>query len=445
MDQQIYQLEMFFPFKICDPIHGFIRFDSLEQKVIDTFAFQRLRYLHQMGVVFLLYPGATHCRFAHSLGVMELATRIFDTITHKRHLIFKNGIPQTEEELNYYRKILRLAALCHDLGHLPFSHTAEKELLPYGGHERMTLAIIQSDEMKRIWREIPFSHPTLEDDIIKLSVGEKGLKSMGISMNWTSWERILSQVITEDNFGADRIDYLLRDPYYTGVGYGHFDYRQLIDTLRILPALDQSGIPLKNSLTIGIAQNGIQSVESLWIARYLMYARVYHHPKARIYSKHMARFMIEYFGKMGFPCHIRDYLKLTDYHLLDVLSKALESPVNLGHEDASALFHRKPCYKEIPLGKYSMTALYPHLEKLQKKFNNCIFIDEIQTTHGQSENQRNFSVVTEEGEIIPSKEESLFLSDIPIGGKPLRLYADREMIESVKQYLESELNLSIID
>jgi len=114
---------MTYPFKICDPVHGFIRFGELEQRVIDSRPFQRLRYIRQMGVAYLIYPGATHTRFEHSLGVMELVTRIYNTISH--------DLP--EERVAYWRQILRLAALCHDMGHLPFSHTAEQVLLPEGG------------------------------------------------------------------------------------------------------------------------------------------------------------------------------------------------------------------------------------------------------------------------------------------------------------------------
>src|ERR1700679_1250919 len=119
--------------KIYDPVHGFIRFNELEKKLIDSFAFQRLHYLHQLGIAYLVYPGATHTRFEHSLGVMELASLIFDRVTAKSTFSIA---PQNYE---YWKQILRFAALCHDLGHLPFSHVAEKALLTKGGHEKWTL------------------------------------------------------------------------------------------------------------------------------------------------------------------------------------------------------------------------------------------------------------------------------------------------------------------
>lgn len=118
--------------EIRDPIHVFAYFDSDERSVINSRPFQRLRSIHQLALTYLVYPGATHKRFEHSIGVMELAERVFKVITQKKpHPWLSESIP-TQEKLSYWRKVLRIAALCHDLGHLPFSHAAEKELLPKG-------------------------------------------------------------------------------------------------------------------------------------------------------------------------------------------------------------------------------------------------------------------------------------------------------------------------
>ena len=114
--------------KIYDSVHGFIHFNEIESALIDTEVFQRLHYIHQLGISYMIYPGATHTRFEHSLGTMHIATQIFDQIS----------------EDPYWRQIVRLAALCHDLGHLPFSHVAEEVLLGAKGHEEWTLKIIES-------------------------------------------------------------------------------------------------------------------------------------------------------------------------------------------------------------------------------------------------------------------------------------------------------------
>ncbi|HVG08471.1 MAG TPA: HD domain-containing protein, partial [Thermoanaerobaculia bacterium] len=212
-----------------DPIHVFIRLSSEERKVLDSRPFQRLRYVHQLALTYLVYPGATHRRFEHSLGVMELAGRIFDVVTQAGNLTdeIRQLLPELSdtEKLSYWRRVLRMAALCHDIGHLPFSHAAEHELLPTGwDHERLTLDLLNSEEMQSIFQGM--TPPVRAADVAKLAVGPKKLKSARFS----SWEVILSEIITGDAFGADRMDYLLRDSHHAGVAYGKFDHYRLIDT-----------------------------------------------------------------------------------------------------------------------------------------------------------------------------------------------------------------------
>ena len=127
--------------EIRDPIHVFVRLDSDERKVLNSRCFQRLRHIHQLALTYLVYPGASHKRFEHSLGVMELADRVYDVVTNTAHLTddLRGRLPPLtiDDQREYWRRVLRMAALCHDLGHLPFSHAAEKELLPEcWDHER---------------------------------------------------------------------------------------------------------------------------------------------------------------------------------------------------------------------------------------------------------------------------------------------------------------------
>ena len=160
--------------EIRDPIHVFIRFDSDERKVIDSRPFQRLRHIHQLALTSLVYPGATHRRFEHSLGVMEVATRIYDVVTRPENIhreSVQKIVPRPEEyKYDYWRRVLRMAALLHDSGHLPFSHAAEKELLPEGwSHERLSLEIIRSNELKGLWNDLKING----EDVAKLAVGPK--------------------------------------------------------------------------------------------------------------------------------------------------------------------------------------------------------------------------------------------------------------------------------
>jgi uncharacterized protein len=141
--------------KIYDSLHGFIRFDDVIKELIDTLLFQRLHYIHQLGISYLVYPGATHTRFEHSLGVMELATRIFHNICkHARPDVFPIVPRKGSYEYLYWMKILRVAALCHDMGHLPFSHVAEQDLLGDKGHEYITEQLIRSEYLAPVWEKL---------------------------------------------------------------------------------------------------------------------------------------------------------------------------------------------------------------------------------------------------------------------------------------------------
>jgi HD superfamily phosphohydrolase len=116
--------------EVRDPIHVFMRVDSDERKVLDSRPFQRLRHIHQLALTYLVYPGATHRRFEHSLGVLELAGRVFDVVTnpdHIQHDSVRDVLPPPSK-MAYWRQTLRMAALCHDIGHLPFLEMTDNEV-----------------------------------------------------------------------------------------------------------------------------------------------------------------------------------------------------------------------------------------------------------------------------------------------------------------------------
>jgi len=267
-----------------DPIHTFISLRTDERRVVDSRPFQRLRHIHQLALTYLIYPGATHKRFEHSLGVMHLASRIFDAVTAAENIFDESvrKIIPDEDGKRYWRSVLRTAALCHDLGHLPFSHAAEDQLLPNGyDHERLTKDIISSPEMLEIWETMT---PRLRsDDIIKLAIGPKKAEPLELD----TWESILAEIIIGDAFGADRMDYLLRDSYHAGVEYGKFDHNRLINTLRILPLSYAD----TDEPALGLESGGLESSEGLMVARYFMYRQVYLHPIRRVYDIHLIDFL----------------------------------------------------------------------------------------------------------------------------------------------------------
>lgn len=326
--------------EIRDPIHVFIKLDSTERKVLDSRPFQRLRHIHQLAMTYLVYPGATHKRFEHSLGVMELASRVFDVITNPYNILseIRDSLPEitNEKAKSYWRQVLRMAALCHDIGHLPFSHAAEKELLPEGwNHERLTRELIISPEMQTIWNSlIP---PIRTDDIVKLAIGPKEISNL----DFTDWETILSEIISGDAFGVDRIDYLLRDSYHTGVTYGKFDHYRLIDTLRILPVAQAKEENKSCEPTLGVEVGGIQSAEALLLARYFMFSQVYLHPVRRIYDIHLKDFLCEWLENGKFSTKPADHLSLTDNEIIAALRGVCNDKDNAGFEHADRIINRK--------------------------------------------------------------------------------------------------------
>jgi len=369
--------------EIRDPIHAFVRLDSTELKAINSKPFQRLRYIHQLALTSLVYPAATHKRFEHCLGVMELASRVYDVITNPVNVIPKMNylVPRVgEHDFTYWRRVVRMAALCHDLGHLPFSHAAEG-LLPDGRkHEYMTRRLIESTMMEEVWSSLKLR----ANDVAKIAVGAKHHEEP-----LDEWESILSEIIIGDSFGVDRMDYLLRDSHHVGVAYGRFDHFRLIDTIRILPKGDvgspkpdpdlQLTLPLDlgketegqadadNSIfdsereqepseepTLGIEDGGLQSAEGLLWARQFMWSQVYMHPTRQIYDLHLEDFLRAWLPGGKFNTDVEAYLSLTDNEVFSALAAASRDHAAAGHEPALCIMERqhfRRVYKASPSDK----------------------------------------------------------------------------------------------
>ena len=335
--------------EVRDPIHVFVRLDSDERKVLDSRPLQRLRHIHQLAMSYLVYPGATHKRFEHSLGVMELAGRVFDTVTKPekvtekiRNLLAPISVP---DQLVYWRRVLRMAALCHDIGHLPFSHSTER-LLPDGwNHERLTRELISSEEMKAIWRST--TPPLRTEDVVKLAVGPKKADDL----DFNDWETTLSEIIVGDAFGVDRMDYLLRDSHHSGVAYGKFDHYRLIDTLRILPKPGSQEEEGSLEPVLGVEEGGIQSAEALMLARYFMFSQVYLHPVRRSYDLHLEDFLKEWLPDALFSTALEEHLKITDNEIAAAMREATSAEDECGHLHARRIMRRehfKQLYERNP-------------------------------------------------------------------------------------------------
>lgn len=410
--------------EICDPIHTFIRLSSEERRVVDSCPLQRLRNINQLALTYLVYPGATHKRFDHSLGVMELAGRVFDVITNQANLHeqVRDIIPE-EDELKKWRRILRIAALCHDIGHLPFSHSAESELFKKESHEDITVRIIQSDFMKELWDSIELD----SDDIVKLAVEPD--KIPDIKLN--NWEALLSEIIIGNAFGVDRMDYLLRDSHYTGVVSGKFDHSRLIDTIRILPKQYEGS----DEPALGVEEGGLRCAEALLLARYFMFSQVYFHPIRRIYDLHLRDFLRLMFSR-GYPVEIDEFLKITDNEILVEIFNALRNNKGRKHKEANKILNRKH-YKLLDSitfddQKKKMDALNVIFGEARKKFGEDNLKRDEEEKGGGAE---DFPVLTRTGRIVSSISHSKVLREVPFA-QAKYIFASREIINEAKKWLE---------
>ncbi|GAB5411790.1 MAG: hypothetical protein ChlgKO_09040 [Chlamydiales bacterium] len=282
--------------KIYDPVHGFIRLDAHEMRLIDSLPFQRLHYIHQLGCALFVYPGATHKRFEHSLGTMEVATRSFDQLA--------SSLGKEAGELDYLRRVVRFAALCHDLGHLPFSHVAEKALLADSSHEEWTAKLIESEMLASIFEAANVD----PKDVVKIAVGPKHT-----DYEFSELDLLITEIITGDFFGADRIDYLLRDAKSSGLPYGLFDYEQILEMLCVAP-----------DGRLGTQLPGIEACESLLLARYFMHKRIYQYPSVKAYGYHMAEFMRDRLPKI--PESPEEYVNLHDMSIITQIWQERDHP-----------------------------------------------------------------------------------------------------------------------
>lgn len=318
--------------EIRDPIHTFIKVSQHERNLISQRPFQRLRYIHQLALTYLINPGATNTRFEHSLGVLELASRAFDVLTNPANLTdeVKDSIPEITDNrmLSNCRKHLRMAALCHDLGHTCFSHATEN-LLPEGKkHEDVTREILEHSKIRKIMEENGF----YIDKILNLVERRAGTPH---------WDALLSEIITGDALGVDRMDYLLRDSYYTGNVCGRFDHFRLLDCMRILPTPPIPDDNQQEESCVGIDISGIHSAEAMMIARYFMYSQVYNHHVRRIYNIHLQEYMRAWLPDGMYPKDVDKLISLTDDRIIADMWEAAEDSTNPRCELARRIVYRE--------------------------------------------------------------------------------------------------------
>ncbi len=238
---------------IRDPIWHNIWIEPPALRLVDTAAFQRLRRVKQLGLAYLVYPGAAHTRFDHALGVYHLTGRALRLLEGSGELA---SVPERD------RGILRLAGLLHDIGHYPFSHALEEletELVPHD-HEQLAGGFLADPEVAAALEALGAEAVREIHDLIQ---GRSGNPLQGL---------------VSGSLDLDKIEYLKRDAQFCGVPYGEIDVDRLLDSLRLLRD------PVNGRLQIGVAAQGVSALESLLFAKYQMFRNVYWHHAVRAAS-----------------------------------------------------------------------------------------------------------------------------------------------------------------
>ncbi len=302
-------------YEIRCPIYGFVALNDWEWQIIAQPAYQRLRRIRQLAWTDQVFPGAMHTRFEHSLGVMHMASLLYDGIVERSYEVLRSELGYNEAGLKRHRALVRLTALLHDVGHGPFSHAAE-ELFPFRDgmagerhqHEAYSVAIV-----RRNFGDIITNHPLntnygfTAEDVANLLEGKA---EAGKALFWRD--------LVTGQLDADRMDYLLRDSHHSGVSYGRYDWQRLVHTVVAVPPTEKGG-----GTRIGVTEGGWHAAEGLIVARYFMFTQVYFHKTRVIYDHHLQGALAQLLPGGLFPApegnDLDEYLRWDDWRVLGLL------------------------------------------------------------------------------------------------------------------------------
>lgn len=315
--------------EIRDPVHGNIVLSDAEAAVIDSAEFQRLRAIKQLGFAEVSFPGATHNRFLHSLGVCHLAGTVFDQI-------FKTFPFSSSRTKNRFRQSFRLAAMLHDVGHGPLSHTTEDVMPPLvdlnikayeyktnkysqgdfmspkqtrANHEDYTIKYITDSPLTPILKA---NFPDLEPIHIACLI-DKTLASPDdfFIEQGIDFRPILSQLVSSE-LDVDRMDYLERDSYFCGTNYGKVDLHWLINNMT---AYLHDG-----KMFLALNRRALYTFDDFLISRHHMHLMVYFHHKSIIFEEMLTRYLSSPDCTFTIPADITAYTKYNDYMLYEHLA-----------------------------------------------------------------------------------------------------------------------------
>jgi HD superfamily phosphohydrolase len=311
--------------EVRDPLHGAIGVEPHELRILDHPLFQRLRHIGQLGFSDLSFPGATHTRYLHSTGAMHLAGRAFDQIMEDRLTP-----PLPEARRKELRRLVRTAALLHDLGHAPFSHATEFAMPSIGA-----LSVPAYAEQPAVYR--PEQQATHEDYTIKILTdssltpaierdgGPSALAVAGLvdpqlrvdpacyEAGGLDWRPILQQLISSE-LDVDRMDYLRRDSHYAGVEYGVFDLTWLLGNL--------AAHVVDGRVFLALQARALYTFDDFLIARYHMFLMVYYHYRSVAYEEMLKRYFQDGGDGYQLPSSIEEYVGADDHQLVSHLRKS---------------------------------------------------------------------------------------------------------------------------
>ncbi len=275
--------------RIYDPIHHFIELEDGELALLDAAPLQRLRRLRQLGLAYLAFPAAEHSRFGHALGAVAVGERIIDGLRRHSPEYFAS-----DADFANQRRLLRASLLLHDVGHGPFSHACEAVLGVR--HEARTRAILALPEIADALAALEVA----TDDVLDLITCDPGNRFP-----------VLREIVSGPNLDADRMDYLLRDAYFTGVVSGRYDCDQLIGALRVFHNDGRA--------VLGVERRGVVALESFVLARYMMFSSVYFHHTTRQFERILHAALREVWPDPHALDPIGKFLAWDDFRVFDAL------------------------------------------------------------------------------------------------------------------------------
>lgn len=304
--------------EIRDPVHGSIPILDAEIEIIEHPFFQRLRNIKQLGFAEYVFPGATHTRYLHSIGVMNVSSLVFNSL-------FPD---QNSADIKRLRETLRLGCLLHDIGHAPLSHSTETVMpmvstlkLPrqfkvtkdrQASHEDYTIKSITDSSFTNSFKGVRKEFGIEPDAVAELVIGDT-VNPDYFTINGTNYFPLLHQLVSSE-MDCDRMDYLLRDSYFCGVSYGKFDLDWIIDNLKIC----KEG----QNAYLGISERAISTFDDFLLSRFHMFMMVYFHYRAVCLEQMLFRYFDSSKNEYSIPADIEAYLDHDDPYLYKVLKNS---------------------------------------------------------------------------------------------------------------------------